>query len=126
LVAIWPEVLAELPEATLLIVGDGPDRQRLHAMTRSLGVHRSVVFAGAVPHAEAAAYLDAGDVFAMPARSRWFGLQVEAFGIVYAEAAACGLRVVTGRTGGTGEAVRTSGERGVGAQPSSGSAVSSH
>ncbi len=87
-------MLASCPDAWLLIVGDGPDRSRLRAMARGLGVSDRVVFTGAVPHAQVPAYLDAGDVFAMPARSRWFGLQVEAFGIVYAEAQACGLRVV--------------------------------
>lgn len=103
LVAIWPDVVARLPEARLLIVGDGPDRQRLRSMARSMGVQHSVVFTGAVPHEDVPAYLDAGDVFAMPARSRWFGLQVEAFGIVYAEAAACGLAVVASRPAGTRE-----------------------
>jgi phosphatidylinositol alpha-1,6-mannosyltransferase len=52
-------------------------------------------------------YFDVGDVFALPARSRWFGLQVEAFGIVYAEAAASGLLVAGAGSGGTLEAARS-------------------
>lgn len=104
LLAVWPDVRRRNPAARLVLVGDGPDGPRLRAMARVLGVADSVLFVGAVPHHRVPAYLDAGDVFAMPARSRWFGLQVEAFGIVYAEAAACGLRVVPGASGGTPEA----------------------
>jgi phosphatidyl-myo-inositol dimannoside synthase len=104
LVSVWPEVLAQLPQARLLIVGDGPDRCRLRSMAHTLGVEDSVVFAGAVRHEEVPAHLDAGDVFAMPTRNRWLGLQVEAFGIVYAEAAACGLHVVASGSAGTREA----------------------
>ena len=52
-------------------------------------------------------YLAAADVFASPSRSRWWGLEVEAFGIVYAEAAAMGLVVAGAGTGGTAEAVES-------------------
>jgi phosphatidylinositol alpha-1,6-mannosyltransferase len=45
------------------------------------------------------------DVFAMPARSRWFGLEVEGLGLVYLEAAASGLPVIAGRSGGAPETV---------------------
>ena len=55
------------------------------------------------------AHFDAGDVFAMPCRTRLFGLEVEAFGIVYLEAAACGLPVITGDSGGAPEAAACSG-----------------
>jgi len=44
-------------------------------------------------------------VFAMPAKSRWAGLEVEGLGIVYLEAAAAGLPVVAGDSGGAPEAV---------------------
>ncbi len=104
LLALWPDVLADFPDAWLVLVGDGPDRARLPGMAHALGVTHRVVFAGAVPHEQVPSYFDAGDIFALPARSRWWGLQVEAFGIVYAEAAASGLRVVRGRSGGTPEA----------------------
>jgi phosphatidylinositol alpha-1,6-mannosyltransferase len=51
------------------------------------------------------AYTDAGDVFAMPCRTRLWGLQPEAWGIVLLEAQACGLPVVVGRSGGAPEAL---------------------
>src|SRR4029077_553011 len=45
------------------------------------------------------------DVFAMCCRDRWFGLEAEGFGIVFLEAAACGVPAVAGRSGGSHEAV---------------------
>jgi phosphatidyl-myo-inositol dimannoside synthase len=49
------------------------------------------------------AYTDAGDVFAMPCRTRLLGLEPEAWGIVFLEAQACGLPVIIGRSGGAPE-----------------------
>jgi phosphatidylinositol alpha-1,6-mannosyltransferase len=103
LVRAWPAVLRELPDARLLLVGEGPYRKRVEEMAQSLGVSDSVLFTGRVPQEEMPAHFDAGDVFAMPCRTRLFGLEVEAFGIVYLEAAACGLPVITGDSGGAPE-----------------------
>ena len=63
------------------------------------------MFTGSVPWEEVPAYTDAGDVFAMPCRTRRFGLEPEAWGIVFLEAQACGLPVVVGRSGGAPETV---------------------
>lgn len=104
LVRVWPEVLLQFPGARLLLVGDGPDRRRLERMVARRGLQHSVVMVGAVRWEEVPAHLDAGDVFAMPCRDRLLGLEVEAFGIVYLEAEASGLRVVRGRSGGAPEA----------------------
>ena len=57
----------------------------------------SVRFTGPVPWAELPAHYGAGDVFAMPCRTRRGGLDVEGLGIVYLEASATGLPVVAGR-----------------------------
>lgn len=105
LVRIWPEVRREHPGAVLLLVGDGPDRSRLERMVRRHGLQGSVVMTGAVPHEDVPAHLDAGDVFAMPVRTRRFGLEVEAFGISYLEAAACGLVLARSGSGGALEAL---------------------
>lgn len=104
LVRAWPDVLRELPDARLLLVGDGPDRRRVERLARRLGVSDSVIFTGSVPWDEMPACTDAGDVFAMPVRSRLFGLEAEAFGIVFLEAGACGLPVIAGASGGAVEA----------------------
>ena len=100
LLEAWPEVRRRVPGARLLLVGDGPHRARLE---RDAG--ESVVFSGSAAWQEMAAFTDAGDVFAMPCRTRLGGLEPEAFGIVSLEAAACGLPVVIGSSGGAPETV---------------------
>ena len=60
---------------------------------------------GSVPWEELPAHYDAGDVFAMPCRTRRGGLEVEGLGIVFLEASATGLPVVAGRSGGSPDAV---------------------
>src|SRR5690606_28136527 len=59
-----------------------------------------------VPWAALPAHYDAGDVFAMPCRTRLGGLDAEGLGIVYLEASATGLPVVAGSSGGAPDAVR--------------------
>ncbi len=105
LIRAWPEVLRSHPGARLLLVGDGPDRSRLERLADRVDVREAVVFTGSVPWEEVPAYIDAGDVFAMPCRTRLFGLEPEAWGIVFLEAQACGLPVVVGRSGGAPETV---------------------
>jgi phosphatidyl-myo-inositol dimannoside synthase len=95
----------------LLLVGDGPYRAELGRLARGAGLSGSVVFTGPVPWADLPSYYDAGDVFAMPCRTRRGGLDVEGLGIVYLEASACGLPVVGGDSGGAPDAIR-SGETG--------------
>jgi phosphatidyl-myo-inositol dimannoside synthase len=111
LIRAWPSVRsglavrAGLADPLLLLVGDGPDRQRLGRLTDALGVGASVVFTGPVSPADLPAYYDAGNVFAMPCRTRRGGLDVEGLGIVYLEASATGLPVVAGDSGGAPDAV---------------------
>jgi phosphatidylinositol alpha-1,6-mannosyltransferase len=106
LIRAWPLVRATTPDATLLLVGDGPYRSRLERMARHLGVDGSVVFTGAPSRAELPAYFDAGNVFAMPCRTRRRGLDVEGLGMVFLEAAATGLPVVGGDSGNSADAIR--------------------
>jgi phosphatidyl-myo-inositol dimannoside synthase len=89
----------------LLVVGDGPDRERLRSLADSQAPRHSVVFTGAVSDADLPSLYAAADVFAMPCRSRLAGLEVEGFGIVFLEAAASGRPVVAGDSGGAAEAV---------------------
>ena len=60
---------------------------------------------GRVPEEDKPALYAASDVFCMPCRVRWGGLEQEGFGIVFAEAAAAGIPQVAGRSGGADEAV---------------------
>jgi len=106
LITAWPQVLASVPNARLAIVGDGPYRGKLEALVAQLGLGDSITFVGSVPWTQVPIWMDGADVFAMPSRSRLFGLEPEGLGIVYLEAAACGKPVIVGRSGGAPEAVR--------------------
>ncbi|MFD4546908.1 glycosyltransferase family 4 protein [Streptomyces sp. NPDC058467] len=105
LIRAMPSVLAKEPEAVLLIVGGGPYEKELRKLAYDTGVGPSVRFTGAVPWSELPAHYGAGDVFAMPCRTRRGGLDVEGLGIVYLEASATGLPVVAGDSGGAPDAV---------------------
>jgi phosphatidylinositol alpha-1,6-mannosyltransferase len=119
----WPDVLQATPGARLVIVGDGPARRRLGRLARASGVGETITFVPGVSWEEMPPVYAMADVFALPARTRLWGLQPEAFGIVYLEAAACGLRVVGGASGGAAEVVRSVG--GVAVDPRSSAAVAS-
>ncbi len=106
LVHAWPQVRRQVPDAALLLVGSGPYRDDLEKLAGALGVADDVVFTGGVPHAELPRHYAAGDVFAMPCRTRRAGMDVEGLGIVYLEASAAGLPVVAGNSGGAPDAVR--------------------
>ncbi|MCP9973479.1 glycosyltransferase family 4 protein [Streptomyces somaliensis] len=105
LIRAMPAVLAAVPDAVLLIVGGGPYAKDLRRLARGTGVADAVRFTGPVPWEELPAHYGAGDVFAMPCRTRRGGLDVEGLGIVYLEASATGLPVVAGDSGGAPDAV---------------------
>jgi phosphatidyl-myo-inositol dimannoside synthase len=105
LVQAMPAILRAVPDAALLIVGDGPYRRRLDRLVDAMGVRSAVRFTGAVPWGQLPAHFDAGDIFAMPCRTRRGGLDVEGLGIVYLEASATGIPVVAGNSGGAPDAV---------------------
>lgn len=105
LIDAWPIVTSSLPDAALLLVGGGPYRNKLEARAKQLPEGK-VIFTGSVASDELTAHFAAGDVFAMPARTRRGGLDVEGLGIVYLEASATGLAVVAGSSGGAPDAVR--------------------
>lgn len=93
------------PGLELALVGSGRLSAALERRARRLGVEDRVHHLGALPRAQVTEWLAAADVFASPCRVRWGGLEVEGFGIVFAEAAAAGLPVLAGRSGGAPEAV---------------------
>jgi phosphatidyl-myo-inositol dimannoside synthase len=104
LILAMPAIRRRVPGAALLIVGGGSYRERLQALAADAPPH-SVYFAGEVAEEELPLHYAAGDVFAMPCRSRYLGLEVEGWGAVFQEAAACGKPTVAGDSGGAAEAV---------------------
>ena len=95
---VLPEVAAERPDVTYLIVGKGPDQPRLEQKAERLGVRDQVVFAGYVPEDEKADHFRLADRFVMPSEG-------EGFGLVVLEALACGTPVIASTRDGSREAV---------------------
>jgi len=104
LVEVWPEVARRHPGAWLLLVGEGPLAGRLtRAAGRAGAAGDRIVLTGPVPWEQLPEAHAAGDLFAMPCRTRWGGLDVEGLGIVYLEAQASGVPVIVGTSGGAPE-----------------------
>jgi len=105
LIQSMPEILKSVPNAHILMVGQGPYLSHLKKLVKDLNLVDHVSFIGRIQYTQLPQYICAGDVFVMPSRSRFFGLEVEGLGIVYLEASACGLPVIAGSSGGAPDAV---------------------
>ena len=93
----------EFPKLRLIVGGDGRDRARLERIAREL--MSPTTFLGRVSDDDLPKLYGCADINAMLCRSRWMGLEQEGFGIVFAEAAACGVPQIAGRSGGASDAV---------------------
>ena len=105
LIEAMPDVLKKIPDAVLLIVGEGPRREALKKLVAEKDLENSVKIVGRLSYEQLPMVIRLGDIFAMPSRSRFFGLEVEGLGIVYLEASACGVPVIAGASGGAPDAV---------------------
>ncbi|MFM9151425.1 MAG: glycosyltransferase family 4 protein [Candidatus Planktophila sp.] len=105
LIEAMPEICKQIPNAHLVIIGEGPYRSYLENRRKILGLEEKVTFIGRIQYGQLPAYICIGDLFVMPSRSRLAGLEVEGLGIVYLEASACGLPVIAGNSGGAPDAV---------------------
>jgi len=105
LIEAMPEIVSSIPDAHLLMIGEGPYRAYLENRAKALDVQSLVTFIGRIQYADLPRYICTGDIFVMPSRSRLAGLEVEGLGIVYLEASACGLPVIAGNSGGAPDAV---------------------
>jgi phosphatidylinositol alpha-1,6-mannosyltransferase len=91
------------PRLQLVIASTGRDEDRLKKIAHE--TRAPVMFLGRVAHDDLPNLYGCADVFSMMCRNRWGGLEQEGFGIVFVEAAACGVPQVAGRSGGAAEAV---------------------
>lgn len=89
----------ELPEAKLILVGDGEEREHLETLTDNLGIRECVEFAGRVPHERVEDYMNQAEVFVLSSLS-------EGFPVTILEAMACGLPVVATRVGGVPDIIK--------------------
>ena len=105
LIEAMPEILKRVPQAHLLLVGEGPYRDHLQKLVKKHNLEAAVTFIGRIHYQDLPTYICVGDIFAMPCRSRLMGLEVEGLGIVYLEASSCGLPVLAGNSGGAPDAV---------------------
>jgi phosphatidylinositol alpha-1,6-mannosyltransferase len=103
LIDALPEVAKRVPNVRLVVAGTGPEMDKLRRRARPQGDR--ILFTGRVPEDQAAQVYAAADVFALAVADRWFGLEIEGLGVVLLEAGAAGTPSVTGRSGGTPEAV---------------------
>ena len=98
-----PAISRAVPNVRYLVVGDGPDRPRLQELTARLGLQAQVCFLGRLTFSEIVDLYNLADLFVLLSREE--PPDVEGFGLVFLEAAACGLPSVGGRSGGIPEAV---------------------
>jgi phosphatidylinositol alpha-1,6-mannosyltransferase len=110
---IWAAAALD-PAVQIAVGGAGRDRSRLIALARRL--NGRIRFLGRIDENALPDLYACADIFAMPCRDRWGGLEAEGFGIVFLEAAACGVPAVAGRSGGSHEAV-ADGETGFVVEP---------
>ena len=101
-----PEILLKHPDVVLLIVGVGPRQKKLDLLVKRYQLSDYVRFVGRVEYDKLPEYFRLADLFVMPSRSRFFGLEVEGLGIVYLEASASGIAVLAGKSGGAPDAVQ--------------------
>lgn len=105
LIDAMPQVLQKIPNAHLVLIGEGPYRGYLEGRVKNLKIDSHITFIGRIAYEELPRYICVGEIFAMPSRSRFAGLEVEGLGIVYLEASACALPVIAGNSGGAPDAV---------------------
>lgn len=92
-------VLKRVPDLVYLIVGEGDDVKRLKKLACDNGVEQHVIFAGHVADHEMIDHFRLATAFVMPSTK-------EGFGIVFLEAARCGIPVIGGNKDGTLDALR--------------------
>lgn len=100
-----PAVLRQFPDVHYLIIGDGPEKERLQSLATDLNVAHAVHFLGYIPNDHLPTYYQDSYAFVMPSRTIAEKGDVEGFGIVYLEANLFAKPVIAGNVGGVPDAV---------------------
>jgi phosphatidylinositol alpha-1,6-mannosyltransferase len=100
-----PKIIKEIPNILYLITGQGPEEQNLKNEVKKLHLENYVKFLSAVSQEDLPALYNLAHIFVMPARDIPEKGDIEGFGVVFLEAAACGLPCIGGQSGGQGEAI---------------------
>lgn len=95
LLAAMPQVLAQLPDASLVVVGFGPGQAEAHAMVESLSLQTAVHFLGATPQSQLPGLYRSSALFVAPFVRATSGDE-EGLGLVLVEAIACGCPIIAG------------------------------
>ena len=103
-ISALPEIIEKYPDIVYLIVGTGPNYDKLKMTVTNYKLNKYVKFLGFIPDEDLPNVYSAGDIFVMPNRMLANG-DTEGFGIVFLEAAASGKPIICGNTGGAVEAV---------------------
>lgn len=98
-----PDIIRAHPNAIWIVIGDGPEGERLRRMVSERALADHVVFRGVLSDVDLAAAYAVADVFVLPTREE--KNDAEGFGLVFLEAGTAGVPVVAGRGGGVEEAV---------------------
>jgi len=117
-----PDLTKQIPNLIYIIVGNGPDKERLEKLAEDLKIRGSLIVAEDIPNSNLSSFYDLANVFIMPARQ--IGEDIEGFGIVYLEANLFGKPVIAGQSGGVKDAV-IDGQTGILVNPESVQEISS-
>ena len=106
-------------DATCLLIGDGPKRGELEALTAKEAIRHKILFLGEIADDERAAYFHAADIFVLPSRTR-----AEAFGISMLQAMACGTPAISTELGTGTSWLNVNNETGIVVRPNDAQALS--
>ena len=115
LIKAWPEILKAVPEAKLVLVGEGDKRVEVETLIKELKISGSVELRGNLPHDQVLAELKKSEIFVCPSLA-------EGLGIVFIEAQACDLAVIGTRVGGIPDVIQHN-ENGLLIEPKSSEAI---
>ncbi|OGF26049.1 hypothetical protein A2303_04585 [Candidatus Falkowbacteria bacterium RIFOXYB2_FULL_47_14] len=99
LIDLMPELLKIAPDFKLVVIGEGPDKEKLAAKIKNLNLEKNIILTGALPQAELWEYMAAADIFVL-------NTGYEGLPHITIEAMQSGLPVITTKSGGNPEVIK--------------------